>query len=139
MADGTDRKAGLRLMLNERRRAIEDDVRTRIRHGRADRTNDIGDAVEQSDAGSQDGIDFRLLQMRSEMLTHVDAALLRLDARKYGSCVECDNDIAERRLRALPFAVRCQSCEERRERAQGEARRRFPQRDTVSFTAAVSF
>jgi RNA polymerase-binding transcription factor len=137
MTDGINRSVSLRQMLNERRRAIEDDVRSRIRHGRADRTNDIGDAVEHSDTDSQDGIDFRLLQMRSETLTHVDTALLRLDAGKYGSCVDCDGDIPERRLRALPFAVRCQSCEERREVTQGDAERRAPQRHTVSFTAVT--
>ena len=50
-------------------------------------------------------------------------ALVRLDAGKYGSCFECDEEISEQRLRALPFAVRCQSCEKRREQERGAARR----------------
>jgi DnaK suppressor protein len=55
-------------------------------------------------------------------VTRIDEALVRLDAGEYGSCRECGSGIAEQRLRALPFAVRCQACEERREQAQGRAR-----------------
>jgi DnaK suppressor protein len=47
---------------------------------------------------------------------------VRLDAGDYGVCLDCSGEISERRLRALPFAVRCQSCEEVREQAQGRAR-----------------
>jgi RNA polymerase-binding transcription factor DksA len=60
-------------------------------------------------------MELALLQMRSDMLTRVDEALVRLDAGVYGSCSECGGEISERRLRALPFAVRCQECEEKRE------------------------
>jgi DnaK suppressor protein len=34
---------------------------------------------------------------------------------RYGLCFECGDEIAEARLRALPFAVRCKDCEEARE------------------------
>ena len=39
----------------------------------------------------------------------------RLDEGRYGHCYECGDEIAEARLRALPFAVRCKDCEEERE------------------------
>jgi DnaK suppressor protein len=51
------------------------------------------------------------------MLIRVDEALLRLDAGEYGSCSECAGESAQRRLRALPFAVRCEACEEKHEQA----------------------
>jgi DnaK suppressor protein len=77
-------------------------------------------------------------QLRSETLTRIDEALVRLDGGKYGSCVECSGEIAERRLRALPFAVRCQACEERREQMQGHARRLDQRRaDLALFSEAV--
>jgi len=123
MTDTTTRNADLREMLSERRRAAEDDVLSRLRLGRADRTNGVGDALEHADADIQDDLEFSLLQLRAEMLAHIDEALRRLDAGKYGACRECDGEIAERRLRALPFAVRCQACEQRREEAQAGARR----------------
>ena len=122
MTDTTMRNAELRQMLIERRRELQDDVRSRIRGGRADRPNDVRDDLEMSDADIQGDIEFELLQMRSETLSRIDEALVRLDAGKYGSCFACDREIARRRLRAQPFAVRCQECEERREIEQNRAR-----------------
>jgi len=116
------RKADLRKMLLERRLAIQNEVKTRIRHGRTDRPNDVRDDLEHSDADSQGDLERALLQMRADTLVRVDEALVRLDAGKYGSCAECEGEIAERRLRALPFAVRCQACEQKREQEQGRAR-----------------
>lgn len=50
------------------------------------------------------------------------AALARLDAGDYGTCVDCGEPIPERRLLAQPFAVRCLACQERAERASGLVR-----------------
>jgi DnaK suppressor protein len=50
------------------------------------------------------------------------AALARLDAGDYGTCVDCSEPIPERRLLAQPFAVRCLGCQERAERASGMVR-----------------
>jgi len=122
MTDTAVRKADLRHMLRERRHQIQDDVRSRIRDGRTHRLKEVGDDLEHSDAGIQRDIAFAVLQMRTQTLKRIDEALVRLDAGEYGFCVECDCEIAARRLRALPFAVRCQACEERREQEHGQAR-----------------
>ena len=50
------------------------------------------------------------------------AALARLEAGDYGTCIDCAETIPERRLQAQPFAVRCLACQERAERASGMAR-----------------
>ena len=121
MTKTTKRHADLKQMLSERRRKIQTDVQSRIRGGRADRPNEVRDDLEVSDADIQGDLDMALLQMSAETLLRVDEALVRLDAGEYGCCFECGADIAERRLRALPFAVRCVACEERREK-QGRAR-----------------
>jgi DnaK suppressor protein len=105
MTDTTRRNAGLRQMLSVRRRAVEDDVQSRLRHGRADRSNDVGDDLEHSDADVQHGLEFSVLQMRADTLAQIDEALRRLDAGKYGACRECEREIAGGRLRALPFAA----------------------------------
>jgi DnaK suppressor protein len=122
MIDTTMEQAGRRQILIERRREMQDDVGTRIRHGRTDRPDDVRDDLEVSDADVQGDIELALLQMRAETLTRINEALVRLDAGESGSCVECGGEISERRLRAVPFAVRCQACEERREQEQGSAR-----------------
>jgi DnaK suppressor protein len=55
--------------------------------------------------------------MKAETLNKINEALARLDEGRYGMCYECGDEIAEARLRALPFAVRCKDCEEERETA----------------------
>jgi len=122
MTDTIARNRELRLMLTERQRQMQDDVRQRIHRGRTRRMNEVSDALEHSDEDVQDGMELALLQMRSEALIRVGEALARLDAGSYGSCYECAADISSQRLRALPFAVRCQACEERREHEQANAR-----------------
>jgi DnaK suppressor protein len=131
MSDITSRKADLRQMLTERQSEMQNEVQRRIRDGRTDRPKEVRDVLEHSDADSRGDIEFALLQMRAETLTRIEAALRRLDAGKYGSCFECEGEIAEQRLRALPFAVRCQACEQKREHEQGLSRR-LGQRHTVS-------
>jgi len=123
MIHRTSRTAELRQMLLNRRREMQDEVHGRMRDSRSDRPNEVRDDLEASDANIQNDIEIALLQMRAETLVRVDAALIRLDAGKYGCCSTCEAEIPWPRLRALPFAVRCQGCEERREQSQGYARR----------------
>jgi RNA polymerase-binding transcription factor len=117
MIDTTIRNADLRHILSTRRREMQDDVHRRIRDVSTGQPAEVRDAVEHSDADFYEEMELALLQMRSEMLIRVDEALLRLDAGAYGSCSECAGEIAQPRLRALPFAVRCQACEEKHEQA----------------------
>ena len=76
------------------------------------------DAAESSEADIQDDIEFALIQMKAETLNKINEALSRLDEGSYGRCFECGDEIAQPRMRALPFAVRCKDCEEAREMAQ---------------------
>jgi len=122
MRNTTMRPAGRRQILVERRRAMQDDVQSRIRHGRTEAANDVRDDLEVSDADVQGDIELALIQLRAETLARIDEAIARLDAGESGACADCNGEISERRLRALPFAVRCQACEEKREQEQGSAR-----------------
>jgi len=102
-------------------------VQGKMRDVRAEGTwggklNEVLDAVESSEADIQDEIEFALIQMKTETLNKINDALARLDAGEYGYCYECGAEIAENRLRALPFAVRCKACEEAREVAEQRER-----------------
>lgn len=117
------RQDELRQMLQTRRSELHNDVHRRFRDGLIVRPAEVHDDVERSDTGYQGELDLALLQMHTQAVIRIDEALARLGAGQYGSCVECTADIPERRLRALPFAVRCQACEERREHARRGERR----------------
>lgn len=117
----------LKKMLEARRRELQAEVQGKMRDVRAEGTwgskqSEVFDAVESSEADTQDDLEFALIQMKSETLNKVTDALARLEQGDYGNCFECGDEIAEKRLRALPFAVRCKDCEEAREMAEQRAR-----------------
>ena len=107
----------LKKMLEERRRELLSEVQGRMRDVRSEgnKDRDVLDQGESSEVDIQEDIEFALIQMKSETLTKIDAALRRLEEGTYGDCFECGDQISEARLRALPFAVRCKDCEEARE------------------------
>ena len=104
----------LKKMLEGRRRELAQDVHERIRDARAEDVTkrQSVDQSEVSELDTQDEIEFAVLQMKADTLNRIDAALRRLDEGSYGNCIQCGDEIAEARLRALPFAVRCKGCEE---------------------------
>jgi DnaK suppressor protein len=116
----------LKHILEERRREILSEVKEKIRDVRAFGASGEGqgvlDAAETTEADIQDDIELALIQMKSETLHKIEEALARLDEKTYGYCFECGEEISERRLRALPFAVRCKDCEEAREAAEHRER-----------------
>jgi DnaK suppressor protein len=114
----------LRKMLEDRRRELLNAVHDKIRDARAEgsKEREVLDQGESSEVDIQEDIEFALIQMKSETLNKVDAALRRLEEGTYGDCYECGGEIAEARLRALPFAVRCKDCEEARETAERRER-----------------
>jgi DnaK suppressor protein len=121
-----DRYSELKRILEERRREIMSEVHEKIRDVRAEGANNpttgVLDAAETSEADIQDDIEFALIQMKAETLNKIEEALRRLEEGTFGYCFECGDEISERRLRALPFALRCKDCEEAREMAQQRER-----------------
>jgi len=114
----------LRKMLEDRLHELTRDIHGRIREARVDHFNErqVIDQGDTSELDTQDDLEFALIQMKAETLNRIDAALRRLEEGTYGRCFECGEEIAEKRLRALPFAVRCKDCEEIRELAEQRER-----------------
>ena len=127
----------LKRMLDERRNELQAAVKGKMRDVRAEavwggKQNEVLDAVESSEADIQEDIEFALIQMKSETLNKVTDALARLKQGEYGYCFECGEEIAEKRLRALPFAVRCKDCEQAREVAEQRERQLAQRRGAAS-------
>jgi len=108
-------------MLEKRYRELSSQIKGTIRDGR---TQDISasakaplidDGGEVPGATAEGELDMALTQLRAEMLQRVAAALIRLDEGHYGRCAECEGEIPEARLKAMPFAIRCRNCESARE------------------------
>src|SRR6187455_3679167 len=140
---GTDQRmsqsrySDLKKMLDGRRREIQAEVQGKMRGVREEGTwggklNEVLDAVESAEADIQEDLEFALVQMKSETLNKVNDALVRLEQGSYGNCFDCGEEIAEKRLRALPFAVRCKDCEQAREVAEQRERQMAARRGTTS-------
>jgi DnaK suppressor protein len=132
-----DRYSELKQMLDGRRREIHAEVQGKMRGVREEgvwggKLNEVLDTVESAEADIQEDIEFALVQMKSETLNKITDALARLEQGDYGNCFDCGEEIAEKRLRALPFAVRCKDCEEARENAQLRERQLASRRGSSS-------
>ena len=126
----------LKGILEERRREIMSEVQGRMRDVRAEGAGNavqgVLDAAESSELDIQDEIEFALIQMKAETLNKIEEALRRLEEGTYGYCFECGEEVNEKRLRALPFAVRCKDCEEAREIKQQRDRLMAQRRGAAS-------
>ena len=135
-AGKSNRYLELKQMLEGRRRELKAEVQGKMRDvrttGEDTKLSEVFDAVESSEADIQEEIELALIQMKSETLSKVDDALGRLEQGTYGNCFECSEEIAEKRLRALPFAVRCKNCEAAKEAVEQRQRQLHARRGATS-------
>jgi DnaK suppressor protein len=112
----------LQQMFDARRRALQRALTTKLRDARANtidaRESGGLDAAETSDADLQQDVSLALIAMSGETLRRIDDAVERFVSGAYGRCSECGGEISQKRLEALPFAVRCRDCEETHEVAR---------------------
>jgi len=111
----------LKRMLEDRRSEIQGKLRS-LRESMPAELAQVRDAEEQAVDDFVQEVDFALMQMKSETLHKIDEAIQRLEQGTYGICQDCENEIAEARLRALPFADRCRNCQEQYESQEAEVR-----------------
>jgi DnaK suppressor protein len=119
-----ERFSVLKRMLEERRQEIQQKLKS-LRETLPVEAGAVRDAEEQSVDDFVQEVDFALMEMKSETLAKIDEAMQRLENGSYGLCAECGGEIAEARLKALPFAALCRDCQEREEsrsHAEREAR-----------------
>ena len=60
-----------------------------------------------------------LIERSEDRLRLIDQALARVDNGTYGTCAECGEDIPIERLKALPFALLCVDCQQKRGKSRG--------------------
>ena len=115
---------GLMRILTERKQEILKELQDKFRDVRAEaESKETSEELGTGgifEANAQQDLEFALIQMKANTLDQINQALSRLDEGAYGYCLECGEEIPERRLRALPFAIRCKDCEEALEVAEEE-------------------
>jgi RNA polymerase-binding protein DksA len=61
-------------------------------------------------------IDYTLEENSEHVLAAIEEALRRIDEGTFGMCARCGKPIAEERLEAIPYAIRCIDCKRLEER-----------------------
>jgi len=117
-AHQTDGRKLLREMLArlqyETRERVKDLRRDQAQESESEPADEMDTARTTAEIETHAG----LIARAEEKLRYLDEALARLDAGKYGRCLNCRGVIPIERLMAIPFASYCVDCQEKRNRAR---------------------
>jgi DnaK suppressor protein len=72
----------------------------------------VAEECEQIALAGQRDLTIELVDRASRRLREVESALRRLAEDDFGICIDCDGPIPARRLAAIPWAIRCVSCQD---------------------------
>lgn len=117
----TARQNRLQEILSEEKRRLWTELRREIFH-------DLGEGMHgqyevPQDIGEQGLIDLlsdtglAVAEIRKAELIRLEGALERLEEGRYGTCEECGEEIDEERLKVVPYAACCVTCQKEREGA----------------------
>ncbi len=82
--------------------------------------NDPEDVADRSVSSVSKEFLFRQLATNRERLRKLNAALQRIRRGNFGICSECGDEIAMKRLEAMPWTEYCRECQEKLEIEQAE-------------------
>ncbi len=106
--------------LEKRRSTIMRTLQTTMRSSRedGDRAEMTKDPYGSASSSHDDELNAITVDRLARDLKLIDRALADIDAGRYGVCAECEEPIAAKRLKALPFARRCVECQARSEKLE---------------------
>ncbi len=100
---------------------------------KAERDGNKDEGMDTYDLASEERdreINFILSDRERSKIKEIDDALERLDENTYGVCESCGLEIAEERLKAMPFTRLCRDCQQDQER-EAKAQRRYDEERNV--------
>ncbi|HVN27480.1 MAG TPA: TraR/DksA C4-type zinc finger protein [Candidatus Binataceae bacterium] len=110
-------------MLRDILARLRDETYQKIAAFRRDQSEEIinspGDEMDVARSSSDVETHASLIERSEDRLRLIDQAIARVDNGSYGVCAECGEDIPVERLKALPFALLCVDCQEKRGRSRG--------------------
>ena len=110
--------------MEQRRRALLEELRDDVERVRKDRQEDlagpVGDAADESVATLIADLDHFDVGRDVSELRALEAARGRMAEGSYGTCSACGADIGFERLRANPAAVRCFECQQLHEKTHAD-------------------
>jgi DnaK suppressor protein len=76
------------------------------------RIHQVADPLDMTQQAAEREIAVHNLDRDSALLQRLRSAMTRLNDGSYGVCLQCDEEIAPKRLKAIPWAELCIQCQE---------------------------
>src|SRR5215510_13305237 len=76
------------------------------------RIHQVADPLDMTQQAAEREIAIANIDRDSTIARRLRAAIDRVDDGTYGICLECEEEIAPKRLKAIPWAQLCISCQE---------------------------
>ena len=73
----------------------------------------VADPLDMTQQALDRDIAVQILDRESTLVRRLRSAIERIDDGSYGLCLECEEEIAPKRLKAIPWAELCISCQEK--------------------------
>ena len=107
----SNRKKYKELLLSKREEIVSSPERSTV----VDEAMRTGDWVDHSSRENDIHVNLALKQTDTKLLRAIDEALQRVDQGTFGICLDCQEPIADERLRAVPWTRVCIDCKEKQE------------------------
>ena len=107
-----------RNILNEEMKALQGEAGKTVTEMTTDALN-FPDPTDRATQESDRNFELRIRDRERKLINKIKDALTRIDAKEFGICDDCGEEIGEARLRARPVTTQCIDCKmaaEERER-----------------------
>jgi DnaK suppressor protein len=122
-----ERNLRLRRLLVEKRKEILKEIKNDTsRYIKGESKQLVDTALDDGDWSIVDlaeDINLKHLSSHRDDLQKIDEAIRKLNEGTYGICEDCGDEISEKRLHILPYAIYCIDCKEKREKIEEMQRR----------------
>lgn len=117
-----ERKIRLKKLLLAKRKEILKEIKEDIsKYIKGESKQLVDTALDDGDWSIVDlseDINLKHMNTHREDLQKIDEAIRKLEEGTYGICEDCGEEISEKRLKILPYAIYCIDCKEKREKME---------------------
>ena len=93
-----------------------DDILKMVTHKNENLSSDVGDEADVASQTFERELLFEMEDSERVILDDIEAALRKIEKGEFGLCESCRKNISSQRLKAMPWARYCISCQARAER-----------------------
>jgi DnaK suppressor protein len=83
------------------------------------RIHQVADPTDMTQEAAEREMAMESLDRETALVRQLRTAMERIDHGSYGVCLECEEPISPKRLKAIPWAERCIICQEWADRSAG--------------------